>query len=503
MKILLDTNIFIHREDNKELSDELSDLLLLLQKNKCELILHPLSIKELEGDSNEARRDIVLSKVKSYPTIEDPPTIDDDQEFQDLVGPFNNQHDINDATIIYSVYRNAVTFLITEDRKLLSKAQKVGLEERCFSVNGALRYFKDYFKDVSFTLPPAFEEKYVYNLDYKDPILDKLRVSYNPVEFRKWWEKICRQGRKCFVSYNPDGTLGALMIYKEEDEAIESTPPLPKKKRIKLATMIVTNTGNKIGEFFIKKVIEIAMQKGLDEVYLTHFDEEDDLLIPLIESFGFKKVAVKDTYGAEESIYMKRLHFPPGETFEHPFDVSYCCYPSFYDGVNVRKFVIPIQGPFHERIFTDQTRQAGLFEFAGEHVVAGNTMKKAYLCHAKIKTMKQGDIVIFYRSQDKQEILTLGVIESVHQGMFTPEEVVKLVGKRTVYSREEIDEMSLKQLTIILFRHHFHFKNPLSLNDLKKLRVLAGPPQSIMEIDQEKYLIIKKEGYIDESYTVN
>jgi predicted transcriptional regulator len=331
----------------------------------------------------------------------------------------------------------------------------------------------------------------------------KLRSSEDTIKCKKGWGKICRQGRKCFVSYNPDRTLGALMIYKEEDEAIESKPPLPKKKRIKLATMIVTNTGNKIGEFFIKKVIEIAMQKGLNEVYLTHFDEEDDLLIPLIESFGFKKVADKDTFGAEESIYLKRLHFFPGDTFKHPFEVSYCCYPSYYDGDRVRKFVIPIQGPFHERIFTDQTRQVGLFEFAGEHVVAGNTMKKAYLCHAKIKTMKQGDIVIFYRSQDKQEILTLGVIESVYQGKFEPEDVVKLVGKRTVYSREEIDEMSLKQLTIILFRHHFHFKKPLSLNDLKKLRVIAGPPQSIMVIDHEKYLIIKKEGGIDESYTVN
>jgi len=293
------------------------------------------------------------------------------------------------------------------------------------------------------------------------------------------------------------------MIYKDEEEAIDSRPTLPKKRRIKLSTMIVTNTGNKIGEFFIKKVIEIAMKKGLDEIYLTHFDEEDDLLIPLIESFGFIKVAVKDTFGAEESIYMKKLHFPPNETFRHPFDISYCYYPSFYDGDKVNKFIIPIKGEYHERIFIDQPRQAGLFEFTGEHIVEGNTMKKAYLCHAKIKSMKKGDIVIFYRSKDKQELLTLGVIESIHQGIFTPDEVLKIVGKRTVYSREEINEMSIKHLTIILFRHHFHFKNPLNLETLKKLRVLAGPPQSIMRIDHEKYLIIKKEGGIDESYTVN
>ena len=67
MKILLDTNIFIQREDHKELSDELSNLLNLFQRNKCELILHPISIKELEGDHEEKRRKIVLSKIKAYP----------------------------------------------------------------------------------------------------------------------------------------------------------------------------------------------------------------------------------------------------------------------------------------------------------------------------------------------------------------------------------------------------------------------------------------------------
>jgi len=473
----------------------------LLQKNGTELLVHPVSIKELKKDENNERKNIVLSKVSSYPPLDEPPSYDSDIDFINRIYPLANEHDVNDASIIYSVYRNAVTFLITEDRKLLSKAQRAGLEERCFSVNGALRYFKELFKDISLTLPPAFEKKKLYNLDYDDPILDKLRDSYDG--FKDWWEKICQEGRNAYVSYNQDRSLGALMIYKEEDEAIKSEPPLPEKKRIKLATMIVTNTGNKIGEFFIKIAIEITMKKGLDEIYLTHFEEENDLLIPLITSFGFKKVAIKNTHGKEESIYLKKLKFDPIQTFTHPFEISYCCYPSFYDGDKVNKYLIPIRGEYHEKIFIDQPRQTGLFEFSGEHVVEGNTMKKAYLCHASIKSMKKGDIILFYRSVDKKEILTLGVIETVHQGFFEPEDVVKIVGKRTVYSREEIDEMSIKNLTIILFRHHFHLKNPLGLDQLRNMRIISEAPQSIMRITHEKYQRIKQEGGIDESYTVN
>jgi len=34
-----------------------------------------------------------------------------------------------------------------------------------------------------------------------------------------------------------DGSLGAVLIYKFEQETIPSLPPLPEKKRLKIATM--------------------------------------------------------------------------------------------------------------------------------------------------------------------------------------------------------------------------------------------------------------------------
>ena len=95
-------------------------------------------------------------------------------------------------------------------------------------------------------------------------------------------------------------------------------------------------------------------------------------------------------------------------------------------------------------------------------------------------------------------------IESVYSGLIDPDDIMRIVGKRTVYSRYEIEEMVEKgAVTVILFRHHFHLNNPLSFDELKNMGVLRGPPQSIMKISNENYNKVKEAGGIDERYTVN
>jgi hypothetical protein len=87
--------------------------------------------------------------------------------------------------------------------------------------------------------------------------------------------------------------------------------------------------------------------------------------------------------------------------------------------------------------------------------------------------------------------------------MTDPKEILSIVGKRTVYSFTEIEEISKKSTTVILFMHHFHFKNPVQYKTLLKEKILRGPPQSITEIGHENYQKIKFLGGIDERFTFN
>lgn len=502
MRVLIDTNIFISREADQVVSADLVDLHRILNELKTELLVHPLSIAELKNDKDDARKEVNLSKIRAYSIIDNPPNPTSDAKYSSSISEPKSEHDRIDNAILFCIYRNAVDFLITEDRELHKKAQNIGLEDRVFLVEEALRFFNRLIPPkVQIATPPALVKDYVYNLNIDDPIFHSLIRDYPT--FRQWFERISREHRECYVSRRSDETIGALLIYKIEDETIPSVPLLPKKKRLKIATLKVTHIGYKIGELLIKVSIDLALQYGIDEIYLTHFIEPEDHLVELIQDFGFSQAAVLQDQ-RPEPVFIKHLKLTePWISLEKPVDVSRICYPSFYDGKSVDKFIVPIKPEYHEKLFTDfrERRQTRLSEHMGEFVTEGNTIKKAYLTESKIRKLKPGDIVLFYRSQDLHAITSLGVVDQFYPNI-PPGEIMRIIGKRSVYSTDEI-ERSNKNRSVILFRHHFHLKDSIPLEKMMRVGVLNGPPQTIGEISQSSYEWIKTNGGIDESFTVH
>lgn len=276
-RILIDTNIIISREDLRKVPDDVQVLLQTLNETNHKVVIHPLSLKEIEKDKNTERREIVLSKLRTYPVIESPPLPEGDNKFISFVGQTDNIHDLVDNNLLYCVYKDAVDFLVTEDEKIHKKAVRTGISDRVFHVSEALEYFK---REVAERIlhPPPLKHVPMYTLDLNDSIFDNLREDYP--ELNDWWKKKSREGRKAWVHY-ADGKIGAILILKEENEPVDSFPPLPKKKRLKISTLKVDpiDRGSKIGELFIKISVQTAVQKGVDEVYLTHFTKSNDFLV--------------------------------------------------------------------------------------------------------------------------------------------------------------------------------------------------------------------------------
>jgi hypothetical protein len=75
MNVLIDTNIFISREDYKEVPSSLSSLLELFEKHLVKVYIHPLSKEDVKRDRNLQRMQISLSKMASYPELVAPPKI--------------------------------------------------------------------------------------------------------------------------------------------------------------------------------------------------------------------------------------------------------------------------------------------------------------------------------------------------------------------------------------------------------------------------------------------
>jgi len=501
MRVLLDTNIFIIREAGRPLPENLVELLRVLDRLGFKILIHPKSLEDLTRDEESSRRETHLSKVRLYSTLEVPPDPGKDSEFLRLVGAKPNPNDMVDNWILYAVSRNAVHYLITEDRDILRKAEKIGLRQRVLSIDDALKLLPDNELGEGRSLyPPAIAKVPVYALNLKDPFFNPLRKDYAP--FDDWFNRIAREGRDCYVYFEEGGTIGALLILKPENEAVkDSEPPLPPRRRMKICTLQVSHQGSKIGELFVKLAVHEAIAADCEEVYLTHFlKSSSDELVELITEYGFTKSAVLRS--TNEPVFLKELHssVPPGST--SPLEIASRYYPTFYDGEGVKKFLIPILPEFHQKLFVDyEGRQTTLPEYAGKFIIEGNTIKKAYLCNSRNKSISRGDVLLFYRSKDVKAITSIGTVEEVHRNIRSLDRAVSLVERRTVYTNEEIKQMLRKPTMIILFKWHFHLSNPIGQRELSSLDI--SPPQTITRVSHRNYTRMKIMGVVNERFTVH
>ena len=73
MRVLLDTNILIPREDHRVIPRELTQFLRLLHETGAVTLIHPASLKDIDHDEDKERRSIIRSKLMSYALLEAPP----------------------------------------------------------------------------------------------------------------------------------------------------------------------------------------------------------------------------------------------------------------------------------------------------------------------------------------------------------------------------------------------------------------------------------------------
>ena len=499
MRVLIDPRIFVIQKNDEALTDSIKKLFLVFKEMDVNVAIHPLSIRYFEESADVKTKQIILSEIQKYTILDEHPDFKSDQAYLDVVKNTTVNDDICN-TILYPIYKESVEFLITEDRSIHKKASALSIEDRVFLVDEALQVFSGYVPEFGTTVPLPLKNELVKNLNLEDPIFESLKKEYP--EFQDWLIKISIEGRSGWVYYRNDGSIGALLIYKIEDEPVDVAPQISDMKRLKISTLKVTHVGYKIGELFIKLAVDISLKNNVSEIYLTHFTQAEDRLVELISEYGFDKVGINSR---NEEVFVKKLTINREEAkLLTPIDISKKFYPSFYDGAHVNKFVVPIRPIYHNRLFTDfGGRQSTLSEYAGEFVIEGNTIKKAYLSHSNIRKMMTGDLVLFYRSEDLQAITSIGVVEAVHTGIEDGEQIVKLVGKRTVFSRKEIDDLIKKPVSVFLFRHHLHLSRKLRLNTLIEAGILKGAPRSVMEISDHQYKKSMLMGGIDEHFTID
>lgn len=161
------------------------------------------------------------------------------------------------------------------------------------------------------------------------------------------------------------------------------------------------------------------------------------------------------------------------------FNIKYG--PHYLSIRSTRSFVVPIQPQFHRILFPECEKQLLL---GTEVHPFGNSIRKAYLCHSKIRSVEPGNVLLFYRSQDHQAITAIGVVEDTLVSS-DADEIARYVGKRTVYPYTEIQRMAEKPVLALLFRLSRTLETPWPLGLLERAGIIKCAPQSFMEVRKE------------------
>jgi len=490
MQVLLDTNLVIGREDPRSPPPGLSELIRLFSERAVRVLIHPVTVAELDRDSNLSRREVVQAKARSYPVLSSPPIPTD--AFVAEAGGSSGSHDDNDLAILFAVKCDAVNFLLTEDRGLIHRAFRSGLDARVLSLSAAGEYFRALFSEVTPQAQRILRQAPVHSLiaflERRDPFFESILRDYP--RFEKWVREIAREGRHCIWMPAPDGSLGAVLIYKDETEPLLDRPPA---RRLKLCTFKVSEklARQRVSELLLSWALAYGHQNGYTESYVTVFPEHK-LLVDLLGTFGFQDIGGISRDERVERVLLKRLRRLESDPLPPAPEYYRLYFPDVRTDASVPKYLVPIEPTWHARLFPEyrsDSAQTMLDDF-GEvdrnvSDPGGNAIRKAYLCHSPNRSVAPGSLLFFYRSHDVRRVTHLGVTEEVR---ICPsvDDVLAFVGNRTVIPLSELNGMCATPVLAILF----WAVGPASRIHPSGLAIdeNAAWPQSITSLSEEAYL---------------
>lgn len=476
MRFLLDTNILIPLEDSMAvLQPSLTNFIRLSTNNAHELLFHPASLRDIARDKNDERREQTTARINRYSELVNPPKC-----------PWNTQNthenDAVDNEILFALERHCCSALVTEDLGIHKKALERGLSDRVYFIQTAEDLLNRLHSEHPVQLP-NIKDVNLYEIDVTNPFFESLREGYEG--FNVWYSRKSADGTKAWLYGDNAESPQAICIYDiQANEQITDKGQILNGEALKLCTFKVDEAvrGRKIGELFLKAAFRYASDNQIENIFITAKSDEQPFLISLLQDFGFS--CVGDFNG--DSVFVKNHPLLPPENEElAPFDYLRRYFPHFIHDESVNKFLVPIQPAYHDILFPDCViPQANLFDEPLSTV--GNAIKLAYLSHAQQSQIQEGDILLFYRSNDLMAVTSIGIVERFEISNDT-DEIAGIVSRRTVYNMNQIRNMAEKTTKVILFRLISHLPQRVPYNWMRANEIVNGHIQSTSRIGNDEF----------------
>jgi predicted nucleic acid-binding protein len=500
MRILIDTNIVIHREANRVVNEDIGLLFNWLDKLKYEKCVHPLSIEEISRYKDEEVVKTMKIKIANYNLLKTESA--DDELITQIRQSDKSRNDLIDTSIVKEVYNNRVDYLITEDRGIHRKANFLGCGEKVFKIDAFLEKCIAENPELKNYKVLAVKKEYFGNINLDDEFFDSFKQDYH--KFGEWYNK--KADNISYVCIT-DGEVKAFLYLKQEgnDEIYNDIEPaFTQKKRLKIGTFKVTSTGYKLGERFLKVIFDNALQYDVEEIYVTIFDkrEEQLRLIYLLEDWGFKHWGEKTTDNGIEQVFLRECK--PTPNLQQPK----LSFPAV--SKNTSKWMVPIYPEYHTELFPDSIlNNESPLDFT-ENEPYRNAIKKVYISRSYNRGLNGGDLLLFYRTGGHYAgvVSTIGVVENIVTDIRDENHFIELCRKRSVFDNAELKKYwnwnrNIRPF-IVNFLYIDSFPMPkVNLKRLRELNIIQNAPRGFEPLSEVKFEQILKEARANESYIID
>jgi predicted nucleic acid-binding protein len=485
MRVLLDTNIIIHREASRVTNQDIGILFNWLDKLHYTKCVHPLTTNELNRHKDPDTVKTMQVKLTNYQVLQTVAALHDKVK-QVSLSIDTVPNDLDDTKLLNEVFCDRVDILISEDKKIHTKAAMLGIIDRVFRIDNFLEKVTAENPDFVNYKVLAVKRDYFGNINLGDEFFDSFRGDY--IGFDKWYNGKAGNNDKAYVCYEGD-VLKAFLFLKVEEEGESYSninPTFGRKKRLKIGTFKVVSNGLRIGERFLKIVFDNARQYKVDEIYVTIFDKRPELLnlTFLLEKFGFKYHGEKTTSSGVEKVFVR--DFSKKSDDQNPK----LTFPWLSKTSDV--YIIPIRPEYHTELFPDSILRTESADDFVDNEPYRNAISKVYVSHSLSRNLKSGDIIVFYRSGGiyKGVATTIGIVENV----VIPkdlDELVQVCRKRTVLTEGELKEYweryPKNKPFVINFLYAFSFVKRKTLKEMLDTGILPSMDtvKTITRIERE------------------
>lgn len=493
--ILLDTNIVIKRESNVGVSFEVAKLFNWFGKQNITTFVHPLTKEELSGYKDEAVRNAVLTKINSYNILPSFQTITDLLYESVIARHSNDKNGQVDNALLLEVYNDNVGLLLSDDNLILRKAEELYIRDRVLTSAELLAYFeKCYPQNIEYEML-AVKLRRFDEVDLNSEFFDTLREDYEGREFDNWFK---RKGSEKAYIFEERGVLKGFLYVKvempNEPDYLKIEPVLSPKKRLKVGTFKIERTGFRLGERFLKIIFDNARNNGVEEIYVTLFEDKREnvkALQQLMEQWGFKKHGYKNDNG--ELVLVKSMEEYDCEK-EPKFN-----YPLIADSASY--FFLPIFPKYHTDLFPDMILKNENMHLYQENKAHRYAIEKIYLTGSWDIKAKPGDVVLIYRTGERwpkrnsSVVSGMAIIQDIVK-TGSVEECIEICKNRSIFSEAEIVQEHATRPTVVKLLDYIPFRNKVKLYQLYDNGIVpdGSGPRSFESLSKEEYEIIYKLG---------